>query len=76
MSYTCTILTPYSEKTMRSLFSTELERSYARSDISITQERRNAAFKITAQDITALRAAVNSVTSILSTYEKTLEATR
>ncbi|MDD9953770.1 MAG: hypothetical protein OXR66_05535 [Candidatus Woesearchaeota archaeon] len=53
---------------MRELFKDELKRTHERSSITIND---GGVFIITAKDVRALRAAMNSVTSILSVYEQT-----
>jgi len=63
---------PYTH--MHALFASELKRTHERSTITI-EDHGNAVFHITAKDTGALRAAMNSITSILSVYEKTKEAT-
>jgi len=57
---------PYEE--IWQLFKTELERQHARSSITLTDEDGMAVFTINAEDIAALRAATNSITSILGVH--------
>jgi tRNA threonylcarbamoyladenosine modification (KEOPS) complex Pcc1 subunit len=64
---------PYEE--LKQLFATELTRSHERSEITLENDRGNAVFTITAKDVTALRAATNTVTSVLGIWEKTKTVT-
>ena len=75
MKLTATITTEEPFTQLDKLFKTELERKHERSSITIKENNGNAVFHITANDTTALRAAVNTVTSTLGMYEKTKEAT-
>jgi tRNA threonylcarbamoyladenosine modification (KEOPS) complex Pcc1 subunit len=59
---------------MQQLFASELARTHERSSITLTDADGKAVFHITAKDTSALRAAMNTVTSILGMYEKTKEA--
>jgi tRNA threonylcarbamoyladenosine modification (KEOPS) complex Pcc1 subunit len=76
MKLTATITTEEPYGKMQRLFASELERKHERSSITLEDEDGNASFRITANDTTALRAAVNTVTSTLGMHEKTLEATK
>lgn len=67
----CTLSTEFDFSTIEKLFRTELARSHPRSTLELQDREGFATFTITAQDISALRAALNSVTSTLHTYEKT-----
>lgn len=75
MPITATITTAHPHDEIQQLFATELARTHERSSITLANERGKAAFTITASDTTALRAAINTVTSVLSVYEKTVEVT-
>lgn len=68
MNLTCRLETGQSTEVMRELFKDELKRTHERSSITIND---GGVFIITAKDVRALRAAMNSVTSILSVYEQT-----
>jgi len=74
MKLTCTITTDEQYEKLKQLFATELERTHERSKITLTSEDGNAVFTIQASDTTALRAATNTVTSVLGMHEKTKEA--
>ena len=63
---------PYAH--MHALFASELKRTHERSTVTI-EDQGNAVFHITAKDTAALRAAMNSITSVMGMYEKTKEAT-
>lgn len=76
MKLTCTITTDEPYTKMQQLFATELERTHERSNITLADEHGNAAFTVQANDAVALRAAINSITSVLGVHEKTKEATR
>lgn len=58
---------PYLE--MKRLFKSELERQHERSEVTLEEKDGKTTFTITAQDISALRAAFNSITSILRIWE-------
>ena len=73
MAITSSIRTEHPYEEIRQLFATELARKHERSTIELAQEHSKAVFNITASDVTALRAATNTVTSVLSVYEKTKE---
>lgn len=74
LSATLTTDGPYAH--LQKLFAAELERRHERSSITLTEEHGHAVFHISAHDTTALRAAINTVTSALGMYEKTAEATK
>jgi tRNA threonylcarbamoyladenosine modification (KEOPS) complex Pcc1 subunit len=59
---------------MHVLFAAELERKHERSSIILENANDKALFRVEAQDIAALRAAVNTITSIISVHEKTRQA--
>jgi tRNA threonylcarbamoyladenosine modification (KEOPS) complex Pcc1 subunit len=44
-----------------------------RSEITLEDRNGQASFIVTAQDVTALRASVTSITSVLGVYHKTKE---
>lgn len=75
MSISCNIITPFKIEEMSKLFATDIARKHKRSETTIKEADGHATFVITASDVTALRAAVNSVTSTLSMYEKTQKVT-
>lgn len=56
---------------LEKLFRPELERQHARSTVAIAEEDGKAVFDVTAEDVTALRAAVNGITSVLRAWEAT-----
>jgi len=56
---------------MRELFATELSRVHERSKTELVNNGTKAEFRITAQDVAALRAAANTITSVLAMHEKT-----
>lgn len=76
MKLSCTLTTDEPFAHLEQLFASELSRQHTRSSITLTQEHGKAAFHISADDTTALRAAMNTVTSVLGMYEKTREATK
>jgi tRNA threonylcarbamoyladenosine modification (KEOPS) complex Pcc1 subunit len=75
MKLSCTLKTDASFLHLQKLFATELSRKHDRSSITLEEEHGKAVFLISATDTTALRAAINTVTSVLGMYEKTTEAT-
>lgn len=75
MAITATITTAHPHDEIKALFAMELERKHERSSIALDNASGKATFTITANDTTALRAAINTVTSVLAVYEKTVEAT-
>jgi len=76
MKLTCTITTDEPYAKMQQLFASELERIHERSKITLADEHGYAAFRVQANDAVALRAAINSITSVLGMHEKTKEATQ
>lgn len=76
MKLTCELATDEDYETIRQLFAPELERTHARSAIAIRNRHGKAVFHITAEDTTALRATLSSVTSVLGMHEKTHDASR
>lgn len=75
MKLTATITTEEHHEQIRKLMAAELERKHDRSTITLENHNGKAVFHIAANDTTALRAAINTVTSTLGMYEKTTEAT-
>jgi tRNA threonylcarbamoyladenosine modification (KEOPS) complex Pcc1 subunit len=75
MKLSCTLTTNEPFTHLQKLFATELDRKHERSSITLTEEHGKAVFSINATDTTALRAAINTVTSVLGMYEKTTQAT-
>jgi tRNA threonylcarbamoyladenosine modification (KEOPS) complex Pcc1 subunit len=69
-----TLETKESYSDIEQLFAAELARTHARSKITVANVGGKAVFTIAADDTTALRAAFNSVSSVLGMYEKTKEA--
>jgi|WetSurMetagenome_2_1015567.scaffolds.fasta_scaffold1575158_2 tRNA threonylcarbamoyladenosine modification (KEOPS) complex Pcc1 subunit len=59
---------------VKALFATELERKHERSMVTLENVGGKAIFHVEAKDTAALRAAVNTITSILGMHEKTREA--
>jgi tRNA threonylcarbamoyladenosine modification (KEOPS) complex Pcc1 subunit len=59
---------------MQALFASELARHHERSSIALENVGGKAVFNVEARDTAALRAAVNTITSILGMHEKTREA--
>jgi len=76
MVLSCTLITEQPHTVLQRLFAKELERKHDRSTISLENSNEFGVFVITAQDVGALRAALNSVTSILATQEKTQQIVR
>ena len=74
MQLTCELVTEQPYEQMQQLFKTELERKHERSSITLQDRQGKAVFNINAQDTTSLRAAMNTITSILGMYEKSKEA--
>ena len=74
MKLSCTITTDAPHEHVEKLFATELAREHTRSKIVLSREGNTTTFNITADDVSSLRAAVNSITSILIMYEKTAQA--
>ncbi len=70
----CTIRTDHAFEHVHVLCKNELARIHERSKTTITNDSGKAVFAIEAKDIAALRAAINTITSILAMYEKTTEA--
>ena len=75
MKLTATITTDEHHEQIQKLMAAELERKHDRSSVTLENHGGKAVFNIAANDTTALRAAVNTVTSALGMYEKTTEAT-
>lgn len=73
-TFSCIIRTRYPAEDIHKLFAPEAKREHKRSTVTIKENGGNAEFHIDAQDITALRASINGVTTLLGTYEKTLRA--
>ena len=67
----CRIDTGMPLRDIASLLQTELARQHPRSDVRLEGAKGNAVITITADDASAMRAALNGVTSVLSIYEKT-----
>lgn len=67
----CTIQSQCQYDEAKILFAEDLAREHDRSKTEMTNEGGVAVFRITADDTTALRAAINTVTSVLSVHEKT-----
>lgn len=70
----CTIKTSYDFEHVQALCKHELARTHERSKTLLENSNNCAVFTIEAKDVTALRAATNTITSILGMYEKTQEA--
>jgi tRNA threonylcarbamoyladenosine modification (KEOPS) complex Pcc1 subunit len=70
----CSIKTDHNFEHVQALCKHELARTHERSKTTITNVGGCAVFAIEANDVTALRAAINTITSILAMYEKTTEA--
>ncbi len=70
----CTIQTTFDFTHVHTLCKQELAREHNRSKTTLENKNGHAIFTIEAQDITALRAATNTITSILTMYEKSNEA--
>ena len=70
MTIRCTIETGEPTARLRDIFATELERTHARSSVALEDDAGDAILRIEANDLTALRAAVNGVMSVLSVYAK------
>lgn len=71
MTLSAELRTDFPFQDISKLFQAELERTHKRSDVRLNESEGTAFFMITANDVPALRAALNGVTSILSVYEKT-----
>jgi tRNA threonylcarbamoyladenosine modification (KEOPS) complex Pcc1 subunit len=69
----CTLHTGEEYGQLRELFAAELGRAHDRSQITLTEQEGKAVFHVTAKDVTALRAALNTITSMLSIHMKTKE---
>ncbi len=67
----CRLKTDFPHSEIKKLFATELERQHARSEVKLTKSEGKAVFEIVTKDVTAMRASLNSITSILSVYDKT-----
>ena len=55
------------------LFASELKRRHERSTVTLENVGGKAVFIVIAQDVSALRASLNSITSILGVFQKTKE---
>jgi tRNA threonylcarbamoyladenosine modification (KEOPS) complex Pcc1 subunit len=74
MAPTASITTEQPYDKMRQLFAAELARTHERSTITLNNKDGRAAFDVKAKDTPALRAALNTITSVLAIHEKTTEA--
>jgi len=70
MTVCCVIETGEPTARLQDVFATELSRSHPRSTVALETAKGKGVFRIVADDITALRASMNSVMSVLSTYAK------
>ena len=70
MTVRCVIETGEPIARLRDVFSTELARQHPRSSVSLESAKGRGVFRIDADDITSLRASINGVMGVLSTYAK------
>ncbi len=70
MTVRCVIETGEPTSRLRELFSTELERTHPRSRIELADDAGDAVLRVEADDLTSMRAALNGVMGVLSTYAK------
>jgi tRNA threonylcarbamoyladenosine modification (KEOPS) complex Pcc1 subunit len=66
----CVIETGEPIARLRDVFASELARTHPRSTVELSGAKGKGVFHIEAQDITSLRASINGVMSVLSTYAK------
>lgn len=67
----CYLTTGFAYADIERLFRTELAREHKRTSVALAEEKGMAIFTVSAQDVSSLRAALNSITSILAVYEAT-----
>ncbi|MBN1377262.1 CTAG/PCC1 family protein [Candidatus Woesearchaeota archaeon] len=60
----------FPDKKVRKIFEAE-DKNLGRASYIIKENNKNIIFKIKAEDISSLRAALNSITKTLDVYEKT-----
>jgi len=72
MTLRCLIETGEPTARLRDVFATELAREHQRSRVTLSSAGGKGAFRIEADDVTSLRAAINGVMGVLVTHMKVL----